>query len=463
MADLRTLFTALALATLPAATADGAAATAGGAAADGRAEGRYFVVVAADFPESARREAVETADAAWPLLRELFDVPRHGYGDKPVIRLHRTIADYQAAEYALTRGRFRANLAFSSWETWESHVALQPSLSDPALLRAGLPTLTRQQIAHEATHIVSYRAFPAYAHLPAWFAEGAACYVARRTLMSLDLADAEAGDPESAKDVLHVRRLLDAGRVPRWDAYLAGAEVDADRLAVYALQGLAFEYLMSPSHRPAFRDAIRDLRALSEPEGDPARIAEVVRATLTERRIAGLADGFRAFVDAFAPRWDMTFRSLDARDDGWYVGTIEDKNAVAWRLERLPAAFRLGGRLTIFPGETSQLNLLLNRRDDGFVQVAFHDGHVTVLEHRNHKGPDGAAWRTVARAPCPAITTGQEVPFSASADGRVLTVTVGGGEPLRASFDHDLSGPYGVGALRGSAGVFREVEVDAPR
>lgn len=429
-----------------------------------RIEGRFFTVVGRGLTEAAVRDAVETADAAWPYIREVYDsAPKGGFRDRPVIQVHRTVAGYEQAEYALTRGRFKEHLAFSSWETWESHIAVQPYLSDDALLQAGLPGLTRQQIAHEATHLASYREIKCYKQLPAWMGEGAACYVARRTLIDLGYAVSDASDPESSKDILRVREMIARGTFPSMDGYLSGVELQGDRLQNYAFWGVSFEFLMSPGTGSAFRTGLRELSSLNL-DATADDVNRVFRNALTTRRIAGLDNSLRKYLESKKPGWDLVFRSLDVLPDRWFQGTLQ-KNSIAWRLVSMPSAYKIRGRFKILPGETTQLNLLLARHGDDMIQVCFvagnadRPGMVTVFDFRADL-PDAQRYRQLAQQICPAIQVGREVPFEALVNEHELLIRVDDADVVRVPRQSlDLSGAFGVGALRGSSGIWRQVEV----
>ena len=137
-----------------------------------------------------------------------------------------------------------------------------------------------------------------------------------------------------------------------------------------------------------------------------------------------------------------------------------DKNAIAWRTESIGReAFTLSGSVEILYGTNPQMNVLLARRDAGFVSVAFRAGSgVTIFDYRKA----GEEWRRVGWYDAPEVQVGREFPFSVRVDGRRITVAVSDQEPLSWTLDEDVDvrGAWGVGAQYASAGIWRGVTLE---
>jgi len=143
--------------------------------------GPHFRVLCHFDDSTSAEAALETAEAIWPRAAELYGLPDAPLDPPLDVHLYRRAEDYLAVERELVGGKFDRNLAFSSFDTASSYVPVQPDLTDDALASVGLTAQTRHNVAHEATHLVSYRATPNFRSFPQWATEGAAVWVESET------------------------------------------------------------------------------------------------------------------------------------------------------------------------------------------------------------------------------------------------------------------------------------------
>lgn len=286
-------------------------------------------------------------------------------------------------------------------------------------------------------------------------------------MIDLGFATPEASDPESAKDILRVREMIESGNAPSMEDYLNGAEIRGARLEQYSFWTVAFEFLMSPGTGSAFRSGLRKLTKLKG-SSKASDVNGVFRKALTKRRIAGLDKALRSFLESRDPKWDLKFRALDVLEDRWVQGTLH-KNAIAWQLVSLPSTYRVTGKFTVLPGEKQQLNLLLARHGHDMIQICLaagdqgKDGGVTVFDYRSNL-PDKERYRRMGYQSCSSIQIGREVAFVAEVGDQELVIRIADEEVLRVPRNGlDLTGAFGVGALRGSAGIWREVTATASK
>src|SRR5262245_11784618 len=82
-----------------------------------------------DFDDqNAADTARDTAEKAWVEAAGLWGRSAESVDSPRELHLYATIAEYEAAEAQIAQGRFKENLAFTSWDTKAAHVAMQPPL-----------------------------------------------------------------------------------------------------------------------------------------------------------------------------------------------------------------------------------------------------------------------------------------------------------------------------------------------
>ncbi|MCA8943780.1 MAG: hypothetical protein KDB80_14550, partial [Planctomycetes bacterium] len=157
---------------------------------------------------------------------------------------------------------------------------------------------------------------------------------------------------------------------------------------VYAVHWLFF-HTLAKRHPSELRAWFRELRRF----GGGDRLAAKASAALLRLVADGDAATSDEEIDAFDPQWQQVFRVFETGGRDWEQ-TGFDRNAICWRTAPAGTSRRLNGELRVLPAGTRQMNLLLGRRDDGFVSVAIvagERGGVTVFDYRG----DTDEWRCV--------------------------------------------------------------------
>jgi len=417
-------------------------------------EGRWFRVVCHFEHARAADDALAAVEAAGPVAADLYGLHVPTKENRLEVHLYRTIADYEAVEERLTGGRFKRNLAFAHYATRSAHVALQPPVSDAVLDRLGLPLLTQNLLAHEAAHTLRYRWMPAYGDHPMWLVDGAAIHVALQAEIARGRIASVEGNPLSATDIGHGRRLLDEGRLPPATRILEDGTDGLSFYERYAVRWLLFRYLATGPHAEAFAKVMRQVPDMRGGDGFRERLrARVLRAA---GGAAALDAEFVAWTRALAPAWEEIFRSLDANGETWGQAAFPGTNAIAWRTAPAPeGGYDLTGRFELLPGEGVQMNALLDRTPEGFVSVAMRsDGWVTVFEY------EAAADRWTRRA------SFEREGLEKAAGGafvlrvRPASVSVAIDDAPAVEVDlpgRTMRGSWGLGVQAGTCGLWREI------
>lgn len=427
--------------------------------------GPHFRVLCHFEDDASAAAALETVEAAWPLASKLFGLPDAPLDPPADVHLFRRAQDYLAAERELVGGKFDRNLAFSSYDTKSSYVPVQPDLTDEALASVGLTAQTRHNLAHEATHLVSYRATPNYRSFPQWASEGAAVWVDAETTAARGWSAGLGEDPFVAADMVLAQKLLAGGKLPSATQVLRGETKDLDLYERYAVQSLLFRRLISRNDGAAFRAAFLEAVRMPERPDFAERFLELVTRTYETEGLAGLDLDYEQFVRSQTPAWDEVFRSLGAVGDAWTQAAFADHNAVAWRTSPVGAdAYEVRGQLEILPGsgKSQQMNVLLARdKEAGFVSVAFVAGY-GVNVFRYHAKED--RWEQLAAAPAKGLQVWRRMPFRVAVAGSKVTVRLDGAEVASAEVpDFPLSGAWGLGVQAGAVGNWRGVKVEVAR
>lgn len=417
-------------------------------------EGRWFRVVCHFEHERAADDALAAVEAAGRIAAELYGLRAPAEADRPEVNLYRTIADYEAVEARLTKGRFKRNLAFAHYETQSAHVALQPPVSEEVLDGLGLPLLTQNLLAHEAAHTVRYRWMPTFRDHPMWLVDGAAIHIAVEAELVRRRIPGVTESPLSATEIRHVQRVLEEGRLPSADGILKDETDALSFYERYAVRWLFFRYLATGPHAKAFAGVMRKLRQL----GGGADLGERLQKRVLDATngAADLDAAFRAWARALEPAWEEVYRSLDVSGDAWFQAAFPGANAIAWRTAAAPAeGYDLAGSFEILPGAGVQMNVLLDRTPEGLVSVAMRsDGWVTVFEF------DVASNRWTRRASFEreSLRGLRGGAFSLRVRPGSLAVEIDDAPAVEVALPgRTMRGPWGLGTQAGTCGLWREV------
>ena len=478
------------------------------------ATGLTFRVVC-HFPDpSVARTALQLAETAERMAAEVWGPaapPAHAA--RPLeLHLYRTVQDFDRAAEALTQRTNHDNLNFFLGDRLQSHILVQPLLSEEAMAALGLPLLTKSLIAFQAAQLLRAARAPGWALQPAWYAAGLGKWIAQRTLRATGAVIDVMSDPLWSTNIYELQQLqrrLPAAEpdntiesVAYWtDTMTAGpaarpaprnthlplpSEVLARDLSgaltqneFFGLAWLMFDTLMSPAFADTTRALSAELQGLPNPDGpvSPAVAAMIARdgglkrivaGRLGERalalygpdRLSALDAAFARALGALRPRWTEDGRSLDAQGTDWvqiaYPQSLRTGNrAAAWSLERVAApAFAITGRAVMVPNFGHQMNIFLELDDAQFLQVSFAagDGVWFWLFDRTR-----GAWIDRRHLPVPGIRVGAPFAFRVAHAGEIVTVEVEGRQVARLPLDKPANGRWGLGVLEGTAGIWSNV------
>jgi hypothetical protein len=417
-------------------------------------EGVWFRVVCHFEHDRAADDALAAVEAIGPLAARLYGLRTPTPDDLLEVHLYRTVADYEAAEEALTGGAFKRNLAFAHHESRTAHVAVQPPVSEEVLDRLGLPHLTQNLLAHEASHIVRFRAMPSFRSHPMWVVDGAAIWLAVQGELARGRIESTEACPLSATEICHGQRLLAQDRLP------TAAELFHDRTEElsfyerYASRWLFFHFLAAGPYAEGFGRALHKLRQMGGGADFADRFeARVVAATAPAETLDA---AFRTWLTQQTPAWREVIRALDTHGAAWVQAAWPDRNAISWRT--VPAGSRrytLAGRLEILPGANAQMNALLDHTESGFVSVAMRsDGWITVFEYESADD----RWNRRGAVEHARLKTQGPVAFRVRVEEERVTVFVEDEEALVVELaGRAMDGPWGLGAQWGTCGLWHDV------
>ena len=435
--------------------------------------GPHFEVVCHFEDPALCAQALEVAEATWPLARQAFalqpdeadEAAQPGgtrAGREPMrIRLLPDVESYQAIEQRLTGGAFTDNLAFSSWSTYESYIALQPRRA-PGEGWPRLPMLTRRLIAHEAAHLVCYHSRQGYEGHPAWLAEGLADWVADEVMRREGWSSSAWEEPHTASRIAELKHSLQRGRAPLIERLLSTASNPGDVSRRYALYGPFVAFLGPEAIRGPLAE-ILDRGASIRGAADEAQphYRRLFEEWLAPNGLQPLEREFRTHVEAARPLWHEVGRSLEVRDPatvsgegppraGWTQIAFPDWAALAWRMiELVPESGSVEGWLE-FPseGEACSASVILggaafDRPSSGLQSIVVDfdaRGIVTLSATPSvHALPDGSSWRTrthwieeLGRAPVEVLARGRPLAWRVVFDDEGLRVELDGGLALSA-------------------------------
>jgi len=472
------------------------------------ATGATFRVVC-HFPDArVARMALQLAETAEQVAGEMWGAAPAPPAHPLEIHLYRTVQDFDRAAEALTHRTNHDNLNFFVGERLQSHILVQPLLSDEVLAALGVPLLTKSLIAFQAAQLLRAARAPGWTLQPAWFAAGLGKWVALRTLRAAGAMIDPMSDPlwsSNVHDLQQLQRRLPAPTpdntieaVAYWtDAAASRAaprnthlplpsEILARDLSggltqneFFGAAWLMFETLMTPPFAATTRALAGELLALPDPDAPmaPATAAalargggvkRVVASRLAERALALFGrDGlqlmdaaFQRALMALKPHWSEETRSLDAQGRDWVQIAFPQslrmgRRAAAWSLDRVPSAsFAISGRALMLPNFGHQMNVFLELDDAQFLQVSFtaDDGVWFWLFDRGR-----GAWIDRRHLPVPGIAVGKPFAFRIAHAGEIVTVELDGRLVARLPLDKPANGRWGLGVQEGTAAVWSDV------
>jgi hypothetical protein len=420
------------------------------------ATGAHFRLVCDFDGEGIPEQGLATVEAVWPIAGELYGMPAKGRAEPVEVHLYRDVVAYEAACDRLVEGRFKRNLAFADADTMSAHVAVQPPVSDRTLASIGLPWLTRNLLAHEAAHLVRLMAFRNFRSHPRWFTDGAAMWIKGRVQEGASGSRSDLRMPMVSTYVVRVRGLLARKELPRVSAILADDIADLDFYSQYALRWAFFRFLAEQEGGRPLRRVLARARQMGGGSGFVEALADHVAKVVPLSRIE---TGFTTYLGSLEPEWDEVYRSLETAGEGWVQVAFPKTNAIAWRSQPVGAEkYTIEAEIEILPGPRCQLNLLLDRQPgQGFVTVALTAGWgVTVFEYRS--APE--EWRRIGAAKCEELVAGEKVAVKVAVAGGRISVAIASKPVLEVDLSpRALSGPWGLGAQSGSAGIWRHVRL----
>jgi hypothetical protein len=286
-------------------------------------------------------------------------------------------------------------------------------------------------------------------------------WLAEKALVKLKIIESDVADPDFSTKRIQARELAKAGTLPGLEAQLTTAELpELHRLAQYGVRWLLFKYLTMDGRLPKLRKVLDEARRI----GGGSQYAEKLRAAfLAELAPKGYEEfdkGFRTWVAGLEGDWNQVYRSLEVTGSEWCQWSFPATNAVAWRQAPVGGAdLEVKGEFFLH-SDAKQLNVLLGRRDKSLTQVAFsRDGECVTLLHFDEAKNAKEPWRTVVRNKVPSLETRAWHPFEIRVKGSHLTVLLRGQSVLESKIEKEwMNGTWGLGALAGSAGIWRAVK-----
>lgn len=423
-------------------------------------QGAHFKLVSHLARPELADEALAAAEAAWPLALDALGLKEKKLDAPLEFHLYPDAASYEAAEQPLTGGKFKANLAFSHFESKSGHVALQPPSAPQALAEFGLPALTLYLIAHEASHLASYAYCPNALDFPEWFAEGMAVRVGVGAVVGLGRMHEGEAEPYTARSAVLCQELLQKGELPPAGKILA-AEIG--NLEFYPRYAASFRFYAFLRAKRA-KDLERIVKAIRTQEGGEAYraglMAELGRLW-KEKELEKLDKDWQASVKALAPQWDEVYRSLEWRGEGWVQRAFGTSNALTFATDGPKSVpYTASGVVRVLPGDAHQMNFLLGRTPKGFLSVALNFPHgVSVFRYEAGAKEE---WKELGTAAATDMKIGQELAFRIEASAAELVVFLADKEVLRAPLGgRSPIGTWGLGAQKNTTGEWRSIVVQA--
>jgi hypothetical protein len=403
-------------------------------------------------------EALGAAELALRGATEVFGTSRASVSTPRDIHLYRHVADYVKREGRVTGGRFRHNLAFSSFLYRNAHIAIQPECTDALLGEIGLPAVTRRQITHEAAHLLCFATLESFRNHPLWYSEGAAMWIADRALRDKGWSPGIEEDPVTSTRIHLVKQMVNAGRRPPIRKILQDDLAGISSEERYALYWLLFTYLKRGDRRARFQRVLFKAQGLAPGSDFPTRLLHAFERAFDEEGYATLDKGFDQFIASLHPEWDEVEIALEPKGRRWMQIAFPDAPAAAWRVGRIEKpSFSIGGYLRILPGHDQAASLLLARSTRGHLAVRFTAGR--DVELRAFHAAD-RRWESLARSPLDDLRLGKKIRFRVVVRKQLIRVVVN----RKLALEHtaagwDLQAPWGVAVSEGSAAEWDSVRL----
>lgn len=424
----------------------------------------FFEVHCHGVDEATADRALAAVEPVWATLANTLGKP----GAKPkrplAVHLYRTVAGYEAAENKLTGGKFARNLAMTHHASESAHVALQPPCSDETLRALGLPALTVELLAWEATHLVRRELLGTHGEHPMWLVDGLAAVTARATARQLQAPTATSW-PTADTANQRVQRLSKQGKLPPANAILADRIDELDMHDRYAVRAAFFAFLGTEPYGKSLAKVLGTVRSTGGGKDYPQRVLTAAKKELGK----GLDADFARYAGALDGTWFEVLRALAPFEDGWQQLAFPDSNAIAWHGAPIQGgALKLRGKLRILPGDGKQMNALFGRNEAGdFFSVAFvADFGFTVFSYTAKTNE----WQALGGGNAPSLRRGYTSTFELVARGDALHVELDGQHwdvalprKLPDAVVWGLGAQAGLeGATTGTAGLWSEVQASAP-
>jgi hypothetical protein len=421
--------------------------------ASGDPESPRFRVVSCFAEEARAREALETAEAAVPVVLARLGVASWSPSGPRTLQLFADFARFRSATAELNPESPEAH-GYTSRDSRTAFVTVQPAAE--ALRALGLSSQTRRLIAHETTHLLCFDLLPDMTSLPGWMVEGLADSVAHEVLDALGRTRALEEEPGTAAQVLLLQELVRTNQAPRFGTLLRDKLGGFDHRQRYALRWLTYEFLRA--RHP--EECARLFAAAYAPDAAGRaleRVRPMIERMWTPAELAALDAEFLGWIGGLVPRWRLTAGVCEFDERGLVVLAPPNADALAVHqvgFESLP--FHVQGELAFLPGGGQQLHVVLAHREDAFTLVSFTAGWGVTLWRHEVKG---ARWLRKAAAEIPRLRGERAFRFRVAASATALSIALDGEEVLRFPLDGaELLGMFGLGAQAGSSGVWSALE-----
>jgi len=414
------------------------------------AENAFTVITELDGRFSASDRLMAESDAAMAatidVLSDMFGPVTETPGTRQPTRvtLYRRSSSYQSAIRRVGAGAFEENLAFTDYGRRESHVALQPPCRREVIRGAGLPLLTKRQIAHEVAHLWCDRRWPRdYRAAPRWLREGLATWASEAAMRKLGAVEAAEDDPFLASRMVMAQRVGDRLGAIAPPSRANDPFAADDRRTSYALDWAWCRWRLDAA-RPGTNASLRNVS-----------MDELIAFLCRDAAVS--MGQFATYVRSFRPAWDQVARSLERRGDAWLQFAFPGVDAIAWR-RRGPAhsVYRIGGALRFLSEDDPGAKLLFARDADGYLAVVFERGRGLAIRRFNERLGE---WAELARSDEP---IGSRCDFEAHISRDRVRLVVAGRTRCEARVsDLRISGPWGVSVEAGGAVEWRRLGVVA--
>jgi hypothetical protein len=427
-------------------------------------QGTFFTLHCHGGDETTAERALAAIEPVWPAVANLVGKPGVQPKQPLPVHLYRTIAGYEAAERSLTGGTFARNLAMTHHASNSAHVAVQPPVSDETLRALGLPGLTAELLAWEATHLARRELLGTQGAHPMWLVDGLAADTARTVTRQM-VAPAATSWPTQDTAILCVQRLAKEKKLPPALAILGDRIDELDMNERYAVRAVFYAFLRTERQAGALGKVLAAVRSTGGGKDYQDRVFAVAKANFGKQVDAE----FAAYAAGLEGAWREVYRSLLPVAGGWQQIAFPDTNAIAWHQRPVAGgALRLAGTLRILPGDGKQMNVLFGRTEAGdFYSVAFvADAGFTFFSYRSK----GDVWQPLGGGNAPSLRRGYTSTFELVARGRALHVQLDGQhwdfelpEALPQAVQWGLGAQSGhEGAATGTAGLWSNVSAKAP-